>query len=506
MFKSLTKTVFNVDVSDNRSHHRSYDFRGKTASLAISALTIFVIHSFGVNTLNAEETARPNVILMMADDMGWGDPQCFNSDSPILTPHLDAMAANGLKFNRFYAAAPVCSPTRGSCLTGRHPFRYGIYFANTGHMLPPEVTLPELLQKRGYRTGHFGKWHLGTLTKTVKDANRGGPRGVKHYSIPTENGYDTCLVTESKVPTYDPLIKPTKNASSTGWDYIRDRSKAVDYGTHYWNEKGESVTGLTGDDSQVMMDAAVPFIKESVVEKKPFFAVIWFHAPHLPVVAGPEHVKPYQKYSEYERNYYGCITALDEQVGRVRAVLREQGIEENTLVCFCSDNGPEGQAKSAPGSAGPFRGRKRSLYEGGVRVPGIIEWPGHIKSGETEFPAVTSDYLPTIVDMLDLELPDRRPLDGISLLPLFNGKMTEREKPIFFRSKKMLTHVAQRYKLVTLNDGKTWELYDLIDDPVEANDISAQHPDRVKMMSKQLEAWRESCKQSDRGKDYLETK
>lgn len=378
--------------------------------------------------------ARPNIVLMMADDLGWGDPQCFNPDSPIQTANLDAMAAAGLKFNRFYAAAPVCSPTRGSCLTGRHPFRYGIYFANTGHMKSEEITLPEILKEQGYATGHFGKWHLGTLTTEINDANRGGPRGKQHYSTPSMNGYDVCLVTESKVPTYDPLFKPPK-ASRNAWDFLKDKAQAQPYGTHYWNERGESIENLEGDDSKIIMDAAVPFIEQAVAGEKPFFSVIWFHAPHLPVVAGPEHVKPYEKHDVYERNYFGCISALDEQVGRLRSKLRELGVAENTMVWFCSDNGPEGQSGRAPGTAAHFRGRKRDLYEGGVRVPGILEWPAKVKPGETDFPAVTSDYFPTVLDVLKISAP-QRPIDGISLLPMIEGKQQQRSEPIYFQSGK----------------------------------------------------------------------
>ncbi len=141
---------------------------------------------------------HPNLILIMADDLGWGDVG-FNGNTTIKTPHLDEMASAGAKLTRFYSAAPVCSPTRGSCLTGRHPFRYGVYFANTGHMKAQEITLAEFLKKHGYRTGHFGKWHLGTLTKTLQEANRGGPRGVKHFSPPQQNGFDVCFASESKV-------------------------------------------------------------------------------------------------------------------------------------------------------------------------------------------------------------------------------------------------------------------------------------------------------------------
>jgi arylsulfatase A-like enzyme len=343
----------------------------------------------------SSEAAKPNVILVMADDLGWGDVG-FNGNKIIQTPHLDAMAANGLTFSRFYAAAPVCSPTRGSCLTGRHPFRYGIPFANTGHMKPQEETLAEILKGQGYATGHFGKWHLGTLTKTVKEANRGGSRGIAHFAPPQDHGFDICFSTESKVPTHAPLRKPdvfAKGASlKNGWDGLNPDDAWNPYGTHYWNERGEMVKDtMLEDDSKEIMDRALPFIENSVGSKKPFLAVIWFHAPHLPVAASERHRAPYQKYSVHERNYFGCITALDEQVGRLRGALRDLGAADDTMLWFCSDNGPEGGAKS-PGSAGEFRGRKRALYEGGVRVPGLLEWPAVIKEPRTTaFAAVTSD-------------------------------------------------------------------------------------------------------------------
>ncbi|MHC4499432.1 MAG: sulfatase-like hydrolase/transferase, partial [Planctomycetota bacterium] len=150
---------------------------------------------------------RPNVVLVMTDDQGWGDVG-YNGHPVLKTPNLDQMAEEGIRFERFYSGAPVCSPTRGSCLTGRHPFRYGIYHANVGHMKKDEITLAEVLKMQGCATGHFGKWHLGTLTKTVKESNRGGKRGAAHYSPPWENGFDECFSTEAKVPTWDPMVRP----------------------------------------------------------------------------------------------------------------------------------------------------------------------------------------------------------------------------------------------------------------------------------------------------------
>jgi arylsulfatase A-like enzyme len=449
---------------------------------------------------------KPNIILVMCDDLGWGDVG-FNGNKIIRTPHLDAMAKNSLRFERFYAAAPVCSPTRGSCLTGRHPYRYGVYFANTGHMKTEELTLAELLKKHGYATGHFGKWHLGTLTKTETEANRGGPRGIKNFSPPQANGFDVCFSTESKVPTWDPMLRPKNNKSKTWWDPVKDNGS---YGTAYWNEKGARVTeNLRGDDSRVIMDRAIPFIRAAAKKEQPFFTIVWFHAPHLPVVAGPEYTKLYAKHSKFAQHYYGCITALDEQVGRLRKELRTLGIADNTLVTFCSDNGPEGNA-SAPGSAGHFSGRKRSLLEGGIRVPGLIEWPAKIKPGNTDIPAVTSDYLPTILEIIGAKQTDKRPLDGISLVPLFKGKMKERGQPIGFQSAGQVALISDRYKIYGSGGRKKEQeltlpklkLFDLKKDPSEKNDLAAQHPDLIKKMTATLKQWRKSCRHSDTGGDY----
>ncbi|MGB1788287.1 MAG: sulfatase family protein [Limisphaerales bacterium] len=449
-------------------------------------------------------TEKPNIVLIMCDDLGWGDVG-FNGNKVIRTPHLDAMAKGGMKFNRFYAAAPVCSPTRGSCITGRHPFRYGIPFANSGHMKPEELTLAELLKKQGYTTGHFGKWHLGTLTKTVKDANRGGPRGAKNYSPPQVNGFDACFSTESKVPTWDPLFRPKGNNSRQWWDPVMAASDANPYGTAYWNEHGESVTENTrGANSRVIMDRAIPFIQKATQARQPFFSIIWFHTPHLPVVAGPEFMAMYKDHPKYAQHYYGCITAMDEQVGRLRSELRKLGAAENTLLFFCSDNGPEGQTGKAPGSAGHLSGRKRSLLEGGIRVPGLVEWPARIKPGRTtNVPCVTSDYLPTILALIDVEPITDRPIDGISLVPLFDGKLAKRGRPIGFESKGQTAWIGDRYKLYFSGKAKGGpQLFDLIADPSEKQDLAKREPGLAKRLAKELTVWRESCRASATGNDY----
>ena len=385
----------------------------------ITALVCLTVY---LSSFTAQAADRPNVILIMCDDLGWGDTG-FNGNTVIKTPQLDAMARAGMNLKRFYAGAPVCSPTRGSCITGRNPFRYGIVHANTGHMKPEERTLAEALQAVGYRTGHFGKWHLGTLTKTVRDSNRVGPKHVGHYSPPWQNGFDICFSTEAKVPTWDPMRKPDGTVSSRGWAALDANTPSVSYGTHYWNQAGEIVNdNLSGDDSRIIMDRVIPFLEQSTREQKPFFCVIWFHTPHLPVVAGPRYRAMYAQHDLYHANYYGCITAMDEQVGRLRDKLKAFNADTNTMLWFCSDNGPEGNA-SAPGSAGPFRGRKRDLTEGGIRVPALLEWPAKIKAGsETSYPMVTSDYFPTILAAAGLPAPPDRPLDGINLLPVFAQK------------------------------------------------------------------------------------
>ena len=360
-------------------------------------------------------------------------------------------------------------------------------------MLKEEITLAEALKSQGYTTGHFGKWHLGTLTTKEKDSNRGGPGGAKHYCPPWENGFDVCFSTEAKVPTWNPMKKPETDEP---------------YGTYYWRQDGTKATdNLDGDDSRVIMDRAIPFIRNAADEGKPFLAVIWFHAPHAPVVAGPKYREMYSQYSEDEQHYYGCITALDEQMGRLRNELRELAVASNTMLWFCSDNGPEGRDGKkgrSRGSAGAFRGRKRSLFEGGVRVPGLLEWPGHIGSGQvTDIACCTSDYFPTILDALGFRMKGQpEPIDGVSLLPLIEGKMTERPVPIGFESASQVSLTDNRYKIYSKNKGKSYMLFDLIADPGETKDLAAEKPQILQSMTAILDRWRRSCKDSLAGQDY----
>lgn len=457
----------------------------------------FFIILLGLTVSCSKKVDKPNVILIMADDLGWGDTG-YNGSSIIKTPHLDKMASEGIQFNRFYSGSSVCSPTRASVLTGRNPYRSGVFDANVGILRPEEVTIAEVLKKEGYATGHFGKWHLGTLTTKHKDANRGGVDNLKEYNPPKLHGYDVAYVTESKVPTYDPMIKPVNRYKKRGWDYIKKGEAFKAFGTAYWDIDGNMVKDdLSGDDSKLIVDWTLPFIKKNVEEENPFLAVVWFHAPHKPCVAGPRHAAMYEDQPSDMKNYAGCVTAMDEQIGRLRSKLKEYGVDKNTMIFFCSDNGPE---VGNPGSAGDFRDRKRSLHEGGVRVPGLMVWPAMIKQPfQTDFPAVTSDYLPTIADYLNIGKDVlKNKIDGESLMGLIKGESDKRVKPISICYENQMSFSDNQYKIYAL-DGKP-SYYDIANDPFEKNEI--EETDDLRHLYMQMDSIRVSLKRSFDGNEY----
>jgi arylsulfatase A-like enzyme len=451
---------------------------------ALTVLSILTVQGAG---------ERPNVILIMCDDLGWGDVG-FNGNTVIKTPELDRMAASGLRFERFYSASAVCSPTRGSVLTGRNPMRLGIPTANAGHLQEKEFTLAEHLGRAGYRTGHFGKWHLGTLTRDEVDSNRGGrPRHESHFTRPSDHGFDTWFSTEAKVPTYDPMIKPVNHPARLWWDPVTDPGMAESYGTAYWGPDGKVSDNLRGDNSRIIMDRAIPFISDAARSQRNFLAVIWFHTPHLPVVAGPEMTALYAEASDYQKHYYGSITAMDRQVGRLRAHLQELGVADNTMIWFCSDNGPEGQKGQAPGSAGPFSGRKRDLLEGGIRVPALLEWPSRVDPGQsTALPCFTSDYLPTILEWAGLPFENTvTPLDGISLAPLIEAGLHHRPVPMAFEFGNQKALTLKHFKLHMRGDRIS--LFNIERDPSESTDISGQFPILTAQLHDSLLRWSAEC-------------
>ena len=453
-----------------------------------------------INAAKANDKLPPNIILIMADDLGWGDVG-YNGNREIKTPNIDRMANEGIQFTRFYTAAPLSSPTRGSILTGRHPFRFGVLAAHTAGLRQGEVTLPEICKNNGYTTGFFGKWHLGWV-QPEDVSNRG------FYSPPWQHGFDESFATRSSVPTWNPTVTPG-NFGSWG------NTPGETWNGSVYVHNGKVVTdNLEGDDSRIIMDRVIPFIHKAVDKGKPFFACVWFHAPHEPVVAGPDYLKMYEGLEpEMKRHYYGCITAMDEQIGRLREELKKMGVDKNTMIWFCSDNGPaDPMVEIGVGSAGPFRGHKHMVYDGGIRVPSLLVWPGTITTAiKVETQMSSYDYLPTIVDMAGLEFKMKKKyfIDGISLKNAITGTGMIREKPMFSGWMRLFddiygrTLVGDQYKLVIPEHSNTPELYDLKKDPGEQVNLIDKFPKIGEEMLKELMAWEESCRLSRDGKDYI---
>jgi arylsulfatase A-like enzyme len=463
---------------------------------------------------------KPNIILVMADDLGWGDV-AYNGNPVALTPNLDDMARQGIRFNRFYAAAPVCSPTRGSCLTGRHPYRYKLPWAGEDPLPAQEITLAEALKKVGYATGHFGKWHLGQMSKTIKQSYFAGPVDPRKYSPPWENGFDECFSTASMMPTYNPYYHVGGDYGTDDYRHVQDcpvekgqKTHGFRWRDHYWTGPGQLVDDwLEGDDSQIIMDRAIKFIQRRTQDKQAFLSLIWFHAVHTPVVAGHSDRSKFPDQSMAAQHWFGCIHAMDRQMGRLRKELKRLDIAKNTILWFCSDNGPSYIHNL--NSAGPLRGKKGSLWEGGIRVPALLEWPGRFDAPRSvNSPVFTSDFYPTLVNLAQAH-PKRQPVvDGIDVMPLIEGKLAQRPAPIAFQSpvrgkqwdalegQESMVILDDKYKLISMDSGKTFQLYDLQEDIGETQDIIAKHPDIAQKLKSVLQGWQQSCKNSSQGKDY----
>jgi arylsulfatase A-like enzyme len=450
----------------------------------------------------ASAADKPNILLIMADDQGYGDA-AYTGHPLLKTPNLDAMAKAGLRFDRFYAAAPVCSPTRGSVMTGRHPNRFGCFkWGNT--LRPQEVTIAKVLKKAGYGTAHFGKWHLGSVR--IGDPVNPGASGFDHW-LSAPNFYDN-----------DPIL----------------------------SREGKAVQ-LHGESSMIAADAAIEFMQQQVESDKPFFTVVWFGSPHLPHQAVEQDKQHYDK-DDKRRDWLGEITGLDRAVGKLRAYLRDHKLAENTLVWYCSDNG--GLFTDSTGG----REKKGSIYEGGLRVPAVIEWTGRIKPGRViTQPAVTSDIYPTLVALTGATVEHQPPLDGVNLMPLIDGADHVERGPLGFwdyASKGIITPAAKlmaellaaqkagdengddkylrteagdlskQYPLDSLPGHAAWldwpwklhriekggkvrfELYDLAGDPMEKHDRASDQPQRVASMKSALENWQRQVVRSLNGEDY----
>jgi arylsulfatase A-like enzyme len=473
----------------------------------------------------AAEPPPPNIVLLLSDDQGWGDVG-YNGNRTVKTPVLDSMAARGVRFDRYYAAGPVCSPTRASCLTGRHPYRYGIRWANDGYLPRSEVTIAEALKHAGYRTGHFGKWHVGSLSRTVVDGYKGGPQNAAEYSPPWENGFDVCFTQEIGGPTYNPTVWAQGKPGSPEYRFIMQRAVKPDetlgmpgvyaWPSAFWTGPGRIETeNVGGDSSRVIMDRAIRFIETEAAAGKPFLAVIWFNTPHSPIAAGDEHRRPYAQLPIEAQHWFGCLTAMDEQIGRLRERLRALGVADRTILWFSSDNGPSWIHSYY--SAGPLRDKMGTLYEGGIRVPAVLEWPARLRQPRViAAPCVTSDIYPTLLAAARHRVrPQPEPLDGIDLLPLLEGRTAERRRPIAFQSperigpgdqvdmdRRHLALTGDRYKILSRDNGATYSLYDLIEDPGESRDLAAEKPAVLAGMRSELERWVRSCARSAAGADY----
>ena len=415
----------------------------------------------------AAPESRPNIILCMTDDQGWGDVS-YNGLTKIKTPNLDALAAAGLRFNRFYAQQS-CSPTRASVMTGRHPNRMGTFWPGLP-LRKQEVTIAQVARQAGYVTGHFGKWHLNGVA---------GPGKV--------------------MPDSDPLAP-----QNCGFDETFSVSNYFETNSTFGRNGVAEKT--TGDGSEVIVAEALKFIRRNVGKKQPTFTVIWFgspHAPHQPLLADLA--------AAGGSGYFGEILGVDRSMGALRAALRQLGIADNTILWFNSDNGGwiDPKKPDANGVSGGLRGRKGDMWEGGIRVPCVIEWPARIKQpAVTETAAGVVDIYPTLVEIMQAKVPDQvKPLDGISLLPLIDGRMKERPKPLGFWQgyAGTLTGPAawsdNRYKLAKLG-GDKFELYDLTTDLAEEKNLADAQPEIVERMKAGLAEWQQSVLRSFRGEDY----
>jgi arylsulfatase A-like enzyme len=424
--------------------------------------------------------ALPNILFILADDMGWKDLGCYGNPYNE-TPNLDLLAKSGIRFTEAYAACPVCSPTRASIMTGKYPARLkltnfigGVRTDPQSPVLPAkwnqylearETTLPELLKQKGYATGMVGKWHLGG-----------------HDSIaPWNQGFDySRMIAKNGLDYY--------NYSICLDSYAKE---FTDHGTEYLTDK--------------LTEYGVEFIKQSA--KKPFFLYMAYSAPHVFIVPKADKLKKYfLKYGKfdgkYNPNYAAMVESLDDGVGVLVKTLKEQGLLENTLIVFTSDNGGLGldELGPIPTNMAPLRKWKGHIYEGGTRVPAMVSWAGKIAPGTVSDAYYSSiDYLPTFCDLAGITtLPQK--VDGQSMLPLLLQPeiAKEQNRALFWHYPHFSNQLGRPagsvrvgdFKLVELYESGAIELYNLKDDISESNDLSGKMKDKTAAMHQMLKDWR----------------
>ncbi|MCD6201004.1 MAG: sulfatase-like hydrolase/transferase [Bacteroidales bacterium] len=346
----------------------------------------------------SQHDSRPNIIILLADDLGYGDLGCYGNNE-IITPNLDKLALEGVLFTDCYASAPMCSPSRAGLLTGKTPNRSGIYDwippDSSFYLRKQEITIAKLLRDHGYQTALFGKWHLN------------GKMGTDEQTQPDDMGFDYYFATQ--------------------------------YSAHHLHPKGfyrngEKLYQQHGYSCDIVTQDALKWLRTKHDTTKPFFLYLAFHEVHEPISSPPDLLVQYCKYGK-KMVYYANVTNLDRAIGRFMDALKELDKYGNTFVFFTSDNGPatwtDNYFSRSYGSVGPLRGRKRYLWEGGIRVPGIMVWPGKIKKGQIcDVPISNVDILPTFCNLAGIHVSETGRLDGTDISPLFSGEKIRRKIPL----------------------------------------------------------------------------
>jgi len=441
--------------------------------------------------------ARPNIVFILADDLGYGDLGCYGHPR-IETPHLDQLAAAGTRFTQFYASHSVCSPSRAAALTGQHPSRWNIYahFAwleeNARRGMPDWLdagapSMARTLQEAGYRTGLFGKWHLGggsARTFAGRAINSAEAPPVAAY------GFDEARTIFGNSPTW------------RGTELVGEPHETYPYADQAW---------LT-DSSRLIADASIDFIERHSREHagRPFLLHVWLHDPHVPLLPSDAMRRPYADIADRGRQaYYSAVTEMDRQIGRILARLDVLGLGDTTIVLFTSDNGTPARIASVDsgrslgletdtaGSNGPLRGWKWHLHEGGIRVPFIVRWPGRTPSGRTDSTSVLNLYdLPLALMRLGgASLPAGYASDGVDVTDALLGRPFIRGRPMFWhnptsnRRGPALAIRDGKWKLLIEADDTAAELYDLERDPSESVNLADDHPEIVLGLRHRLYDW-----------------
>lgn len=440
-------------------------------------LPLFLILLTGMIPVAAAEAgAKPNVILIFADDQGYGDLGCFGS-TKIKTPHIDRLAAEGRKFTNFMVASPVCTPSRAALLTGSYPKRVGLHQhvlfpASTKGLHPDEYTIADLFQGLGYATACFGKWHLGHHPET----------------LPQQLGFDTYFGIPYSNDMNHPDNKGKPKVSSDAlW---KDQESTLTL----WNTplmENEKIVELPVDQRTVTRrytDRTIDFIREN--RDAPFFVYLPHSMPHIPLYVPDDVYDP-----DPQNAYTNVIEHMDAEVGRIMETLRELRLEENTIVIYTSDNGPWLSFKNHGGSAGPLREGKGTTFEGGQRVPCVMWAPGLIPAGtECDELMSTLDLLPTFAALINTELPGKNKIDGLDASGLVLGTgSTPRDEFVYYTSRGQLEGLRQgKWKLLVKRPHQRPDqpaptnpkppeilLFDLLADVGEANNLADAHPEVV---------------------------